>query len=73
MTRFLISLSLATSVLGGHSSYQGEQNMKFSLTADYSSYSDSVAGCCFHCNKLSSERVSHRLQSNVPLQIVKDW
>ena len=42
MTRFLISLSLATSVLGGHSSYQGEQNMKFSLTADYSSYSDSL-------------------------------
>ena len=54
----IISLCLASPVLGGQYSYQGTPNTKFTLSTDYSTYADSVAGCCFHCNHLSSEILS---------------
>ena len=57
-TLIIISLSLSCPVLGGQVSYQGTPNTKFTLSSDYSTYADSVAGCCFHCNHLSSESVS---------------
>ena len=54
-TLIIICLSLSCPVLGGQVSYQGTPNTKFTLSTDYSTYADSVAGCCFHCNHLSSE------------------
>ena len=57
-TLIIISLGLTSSVLGAQYSYQGTPNTKFTLSTDYSTYADSVAGCCFHCNHLSSEILS---------------
>ena len=59
MKTLLISLCLSGPVLGGGYSYQGTPNTKFTLSADYTRYADSVAGCCFHCNHLSSEPLSY--------------
>ena len=57
-TLIIILLRLTSSVLGGQYSYQGTPNTKFTLSTDYTTYADSVAGCCFHCNHLSSEILS---------------
>ena len=70
MERFLILISLTTSeVWAGHYSYQGTQDTKFSLTVDYSTYADSVAACCFHCNQLSSERFWWIRYQNIPCSV----
>ena len=58
MKTLVICLCLSSPVVGGQYSYQGTPNTKFTLSTDYSTYSDSVAGCCFHCNHLSSELLS---------------